>query len=505
VSHTVNDFDTAALLQALPSRIDAIVRAHAAATPDAPALREDGRTLSYRELLEEIEDCAAWLRGLGVQAGERVMLVSENCAAQVAALFAVSSLDAWFVNVNARLTAPELDAIRTHCGARVVLYTVAASPDAAAHASRAGAGAGAHGELMASLHADGVAPAAGVPDPVAAEPIAALVYTTGTTGRPKGVMLSHRNLLFVANVSSRLRGVTPGDLAYGVLPVSHVYGLTSVLLGTLAAGACLRLAPRFTPQAMLAAIRDEGLTIVQGVPAMYARLLELGVPAPLGSRLRFAYAGGSPLDPTLKAEVEQLLGLPLHNGYGLTEAAPTVSQTRLDAPRADTSVGHAIPGVEVRVDGTAGEPGKLWVRGPNVMQGYYRDPAGTAAVLHPGGWLDTGDLARRDADGALFIAGRSKEMIIRSGFKVYPLEVETALNAHPAVTQSAVVGRSLPDGNEEVVAFVQPAAGSMLTSTELGDWACARLAPYKRPARIVFMDSLPAAPSGKVLKHHLKI
>jgi len=513
VSHIVNDFDTAALLEALPSRIDAIVRTHAASTPNAPALIEDGRTLSYRQLLDEIEACAAWLRALGVQAGERVMLVSENCAAQVAALFAVSSLDAWFVNVNARLTAPELDAIRTHCGARVVLYTVTASPEAAAHALRARAKAHVHGELMASLHADGVVPEAVVPEPMSKEPTAALVYTTGTTGRPKGVMLSHRNLLFVASVSSRLRGVTPGDLAYGVLPVSHVYGLTSVLLGTLAAGACLRLAPRFTPQAMLAAIREEGLSIVQGVPAMYARLLELcraeEVPAPLASRLRFAYAGGSPLDPTLKAEVEHLLSVPLHNGYGLTEAAPTVSQTRLDAPRADTSVGHAIPGVEVRIEGTdgaaaPGEPGKLWVRGPNVMQGYYRDPAGTAAVLHADGWLDTGDLARLGADGAIFIAGRSKELIIRSGFKVYPLEVETVLNAHPAVTQSAVVGHSLPDGNEEVVAFVQPAAGNMLTSTELADWACARLAPYKRPARIVFMDSLPAAANGKVLKHQLK-
>jgi acyl-CoA synthetase (AMP-forming)/AMP-acid ligase II len=499
-----------ALLASLPARIDATVRAHAKSTPDAPALQEDGRTLSYRELESEVDACAAWLRGFKVQAGERVMLVSENCIAQVTALFAIASLDAWFVNVNARLTSPELDAIRSHCGARVVLYTAAASPDAAAHAARAGAQAQAHGELLASLHADGVVPEADMPEPGRAEPTAAgspaaLVYTTGTTGKPKGVMLSHRNLLFVAAVSSRLRGLLPADLAYGVLPVSHVYGLTSVLLGTLHAGACLRLAPRFTPRAMLDAIRDEGLTVVQGVPAMYARLLELcradGMEAPLASRLRFAYAGGSPLDPTLKHEVETLLGVPLHNGYGLTEAAPTVSQTRLDAPRADTSVGLPIPGVEVRVEGG---DGKLFVRGPNVMQGYYRDPAGTAAVLSEDGWLDTGDLARQDADGALFIAGRSKELIIRSGFKVYPLEVETVLNAHPAVTQSAVVGRALEDGNEEVVAFVQPAAGSLLAAGELDDWAAARLAPYKRPARIVFMDALPAAASGKVLKHRLK-
>jgi acyl-CoA synthetase (AMP-forming)/AMP-acid ligase II len=237
---------------------------------------------------------------------------------------------------------------------------------------------------------------------------------------------------------------------------------------------------------------------------MYARLLELcaldGIAAPLASRLRFAYAGGSPLDPGLKRGVERLLGVPLHNGYGLTEAAPTVSQTRLDAPRNDTSVGLAIPGVEVRLDGP---DGRLFVRGPNVMQGYYRDPDGTRAVLSEDGWLDTGDLARQDPDGALFIAGRSKELIIRSGFKVYPLEVETVLNAHPAVTQSAVVGRALADGNEEVVAFVQPSAGNAPTPAALDDWAAARLAPYKRPARIVLMDSLPAAPSGKVLKHKL--
>jgi long-chain acyl-CoA synthetase len=501
--------DVPGLLAGLPARIDAIVRGHAASTPDAPALREDGRSVSYRELENEMDACAGWLRGMQVQPGERVMLVSENCIAQVAALFAIASLDAWSVNVNARLTAPELEAIRSHCGARVVLYTVDASPDAAAHAARANANANAHapghGGLRASLHADGAAPEAARP-----EAIAAIVYTTGTTGNPKGVMLSHRNLLFVASVSSRLRGLVPADLAFGVLPVSHVYGLSSVLLGTLYAGACLRLCPRFTPQAMLRAIRSEGLSIVQGVPAMYARLLELcgregarpqGSPAPLASRLRFAYAGGSPLDPTLKRDVEQLLGVPLHNGYGLTEAAPTVSQTRLDAPRADTAVGHPIPGVEVHVDGPDGQ---LFVRGPNVMQGYYRDPAGTAAVLDEDGWLDTGDLARQGPDGALFIAGRSKEMIKRSGFKVYPLEVETVLNAHPAVTQSAVVGRPLPDGNEEVVAFVQPAGGSALTVDALADWTGARLAPYKRPSRFVLMDSLPAAASGKVLKHRLQ-
>jgi acyl-CoA synthetase (AMP-forming)/AMP-acid ligase II len=285
------------------------------------------------------------------------------------------------------------------------------------------------------------------------------------------------------------------------------------MLGTLSAGACLHLVPRFTPEGMLAAIRDDGLSIVQGVPAMYARLLEYvgaGAGAPLPSRLRFAYAGGAPLDPALKTAVERLLGVPLHNGYGLSEAAPTVSQTRLDAPRADTSVGLPIPGVDVRVVGRDGEDmptgaaGELWVRGPNLMRGYYRDPDATAAALRPGGWLNTGDMARREADGALFIVGRTKELIIRSGFNVYPLEVETVLNAHPCVTQSAVVGRLVADGNEEVVAFVQPDPRRTPSEDELRAWAAARLAPYKRPARIVLMDALPAAANGKVLKHVLK-
>jgi len=505
----MSTIDVPALLAALPARIDATVRAVAARAPDAPALIDAGRTLSYRDLVALVDRRADRLHAHGVRPGDRVLIVSENCADQVALIFAAATVGAWFVNVNPRLSAPELDAIRDHSGARIALYTADVSLEAAAHAARAGAVA--DDGLMVGLRND-----ACTPEPEQDEPVAALVYTTGTTGKPKGVMLSHRSLGFVAGVSSRLRGLTPRDRAWGVLPISHVYGLTSVMLGTLAAGACLQLAPRFTPEAMLAAIRgdggdDGGVSIVQGVPAMYARLLEhVGDGAPLVSRLRFAYAGGSPLDPALKGAVERLLGVPLHNGYGLSEAAPTVSQTRLDAPRADTSVGQAIPGVEVRVvdkegrDVADGDAGELWVRGPNLMRGYYRDPDATSAALRPGGWLNTGDMARRAPDGALFIVGRTKELIIRSGFNVFPLEVETVLNAHPGVTQSAVVGRQLADGNEEVVAFVQPDPRRAPLEAELRAWAAERLAPYKRPGRIVLMTALPAAATGKVLKHVLK-
>ena len=499
--------DTASLLAALPARISAIVRDGAARTPDASALHEDGRYWTYAQLAAEVDAHAALLRRLGVRAGDRVMVVGENCVAQVALIFAAADLDAWIVNVNARLSPAEVANIRQHSGARRVLYTVANSPEAHQHALRDGAEA--HGALMAAALNEEC-----IPEPVDAtnSQVAALIYTTGTTGHPKAVMLTHRNLLFIAAVSSTLRGLTPQDRAYGVLPISHVYGLASVMLGTLYAGACLFLAPRFSAAAMLRAIGDDQLTIMQGVPAMYARLLELtaGTNAPLPSHLRFIYAGGSPLDPVLKQQVEQLLGLPLHNGYGMTESSPTISQTRLESPRADTSVGTVIPGVEVRIvdaggtDVAPGEAGELWVRGPNVMKGYYREPALTQATMRAGGWLNTGDMARQDPDGALFIVGRTKELIIRSGFNVYPLEVETALNAHPGVTQSAVVGRAVAGGNEEVVAFVETDPQHPPSVQELRDYLAERLSPYKCPSEIVIMTALPAAATGKILKGQLK-
>lgn len=435
--------------------------------PDATALIDGATSWTYAQLRMAVAQQADALVRAGVRAGDRVMVVSENCASQVALLFAIASLRAWIVNVNARLSPGELATIAAHSGARLVIRI----EDGAVQ--------------MGTRNADCV--------PDADLEVAALIYTTGTTGAPKGVLLTHANLLFVAHSSSTLRAVAPSDRAYAVLPISHVYGLASVLLGTLYAGACVVLEARFTPAATFAAL-DAGLSILQGVPAMYARLLDASGGKRIASSLRFIYAGGSPLDPGLKARVEQAFGLPLHNGYGLTETGPTISQTRIAAPRNDISVGHAIPGVEVKVMGALNE---LWVRGPNVMRGYYKGPQAVDAD----GWLNTGDMARIGIDGAIFITGRTRELIIRAGFNVYPLEVETAIQAHPDVTLAAVVGRPLVDGDEEVVAYVQPRAGC--AAPDLSDWLVERLAPYKRPARIVFMDALPAAANGKVLKHRL--
>jgi acyl-CoA synthetase (AMP-forming)/AMP-acid ligase II len=254
-----------------------------------------------------------------------------------------------------------------------------------------------------------------------------------------------------------------------------------------------------------------GATICQGVPAMYGKLLEhlrTSATALRAPALRALYCGGSPLSIGLKRDIERAFGMPIQNGYGLTEAAPTLTQVRPGSPRDDCSVGEPLAGVELRiVDGGGrdlpdGECGELWARGPNVMKGYYRNPQATAATMRAGGWLATGDIARRGPDGALHIEGRLKELIIRSGFNVYPAEVESVLNSHPAVAQSAVVGRTVAD-NEEVVAFVELAPGARAEPAELMAFAAASLAPYKRPAEIVVMAALPASATGKVLKARL--
>lgn len=507
--------DRPRLLAELPRRISAIASLNAARHPDDAALREGEREWSFTELAAAAIDAATKLAAAGIRPGDRVMIVGENCAALVALLFGCARLDAWAVIVNARLAPPEIDAIRDHCSPRRTVYLTQVSPDAAQHARRHAAS-----ELLplAAMGAAALGPANDrcQPEPVSEDParqVAALVYTSGTTGSPKGVMLTHRNLLFIAKVSSTLRCLGPGDRVYGVLPIAHVYGLASVCLGSLFAGACLQLEPRYSPRAMLRALTHDGITVVQGVPTMYAKLIaliesedqEFAAPA-----LRFLYAGGAPLDPVRKAEIERVFGLTLHNGYGLTESAPTVTQTRINAPRADCSVGMALPGVDIRMtdasgrDVPEGEVGELLVRGPNVMLGYYRNAALTAQTIDGEGWLRTGDLARRDPDGAVFIVGRTKELIIRSGFNVYPAEVEAALNAHPAVSHAAVVGRAVP-GNEEVVAFVELVPGKTLTPDALAQFAASRLSAYKRPAEIIIVAALPTSATGKILKQQLRM
>ena len=502
------------LLANLPERISDVIKLRSEQAPERLALVETSGTWTYRQLASAVSDTQRWLQESNIRPGDRVMIVCENCRAFVAILLALAGIDAWPVLVNARLSAREVDEIRDHCGARRTIYTTSVSSHARDHAKRHGAvtheatavGPIALGPLNESVQPETI-------DPEVTQRVAALIYTSGTTGLPKGVMLTHRNLLFVAAVSAKIRSLSSDDRLYGVLPMSHAVGLSVVLLGSLLSGATLYLSPRFDPVAALAALEKERLTVVLGAPGMFSLLADYAKLKGLKSfkfpALRIISSSGAPLQPAVKSQVESLFGTVLHNGYGVTECSPNISQAKVGEHRTDTSVGQVLPGVEVRLVGpdqqpiAGGKVGELWVRGPNVMKGYYHAPEETAAAINSEGWFNTRDLARLE-NGYLFIVGRTKELIVRFGLNVYPAEVEAVLNTHPAVIRSAVIGRTVEtEGGEEVVAFVQLVPSSSTSETELARHAAEHLAPYKRPSQILLVPSMPLTPTGKVVKGEL--
>jgi len=475
----------------------------------------DERCLTWNEADQAVSDMQALLVDQGVRPGDRVTVLAENCVTLACVILACSRLKAWINPLNARMTEAEITRLTDHCRPRVILYTTAVSEAAARHAAAVGAEtrSGRFGTVAVLGHRETV------PEPVAEAPadrVVALLYTTGTTGLPKGVMLSQRNICFISGVSSALRRYSPQDQVYLVLPMTHVFSFTSVFLAGLVSGATLRFVPRFDAAHVLKTLRRQPVTLFQGVPQMYAQILKQaaaeGVTKLEAPHLRFLYAGGAPLSLDWKQRSEALFGLTLHNGYGMTETSPGIAATRSEAPRDDDSIGPPLPGVAVALIPPPGQSdlidgvGELVLKGPNVMAGYYKAPELTAASYTADGWFRTGDLARQGPDGALTIVGRCKELIIRSGFNVYPPEVEAAVASHPDVVLAAVVGRGAEAGNEEVIAFAQRAptpAGAALTEEMLKDFLRPLLTGYKRPSRIVLVDKLPVASTGKLLKKDL--
>ena len=499
----------------LPPRISDVVKPWAESAPNALALVESSGTWTYRQLASAISTTQRWLRESGVRPGDRVMIVGENCREFVALLLASAGMDAWPVLVNARVSAREIDEICAHCGARRVLFTTSASPNGVDHAKRHGAkfeeieGLGSIG--VGALNENVQPEPVDADDRAVADRVAALIYTSGTTGQPKGVMLSHRNLLFLAAGSAKIRSLTNDDRLYGILPMSHAVGLSVVLVGSLLSGASLYLSPRFDPMNARVTLEKQRITVLLGAPATFTQFLQYaklrGIDSLKFPALRIISSSGAQLHASTKSAIEKLFGMPLHNGYGVTECSPTIAQTRVDAPRTDTSIGPPFPGVEIKLVGpdrkpvAGGDAGELWVRGPNIMKGYYRAPEETAAAIDAEGWFNTRDLARLE-DGNLFIVGRTKDLIVHRGFNVYPAEVEAVLNSHPAVVCSAVIGRVV-EGDEEVVAFVQPVPDSTLTARDFAIYAEGHLAPYKRPSQILVVPNMPLTPTGKAAKTEL--
>lgn len=470
---------------------------------DLALIDDDGTDISYAGLRDAVGEMVAVMRGHGVRPGDRCMIVAENTALVAVTLLAAARLRAWFVPVNARLSEGELDAIRDHATPRLTIFTTGVSENARAHAKRLGAMAGARvlGAPVVSCVAE-----AAVPEPLQDAPgtqVAALIYTSGTTGAPKGVMLSHDSLVFNARSAQKARDLTPGDRIALVLPLTHIMALSTALLAALSAGASVRLLSRFSVDTQLAAL-TEGDTIMPAVPQIYQQILSqldagearLNAPA-----LRQIGCGGAPLDPALKTRIETRFALPLTNGYGMTEAGPGIASTAYGPYRPDGSVGFVYPQCAVRVamPDKAGI-GELEFTGPAVMLGYYKNTDATTKAFAPDGWLRTGDLAKIDADGAIHIVGRRRELIIRSGFNVYPAEVEAALLACEGVTQAAVVGRPIAD-NEEIIAFVT--VHGALAPEEISAALRRRLAPYKRPQHVIIVGHLPLTAAGKVKKHAL--
>ena len=511
----LTDEQVTELLATLPQKTSDAVTPWAERLPNHPALVEASGSWTYSQLSSSIASTQLWLVDLGIRPGDRVMIVCENSRALAAILLAAASLDAWPVLVNARLSAREVDEIRDHCGARRVFYTTSVSPHATAHAKRHSAVIGevaSVGIIGVGLLNENVTPEA--VDPVAANRVAVMIYTSGTTGMPKGVMLTHQNVLYMAVVSAGIRDLSPEDRLYGVLPMSHAVGHSVVLLGALISGATLFLAPRFDPVAALKSLEREKLTVLLGAPGMFSLLVEYanlkGLKTLKFPSLRIVSSSGAVLQPSVKAAAESLLGMVLYNGYGVTECSPTIGQARVEEPRSDTSVGRIFPGLHAKfVDSNRqsvaeGEVGELWVKGPTVMKGYYRAPEETAAAIDPEGWFNTRDLARLE-DGNLFIVGRTKELIVRFGFNVYPAEIEAVLGAHPAVVRSAVIGRSVQgtQGGEEIIAFVQPKPDSSLKTEDLVEYATKQLAPYKRPSLFLLVQNMPLTLTGKVVKSEL--
>jgi long-chain acyl-CoA synthetase len=467
---------------------------------DAVALIGRGVRTTYGELRADVARARAGLVARGVAPGDRVALLCANNRLFVVGYLAVLGAGAVAVPLNPLSPPAELAAELDVVGATAAIV----GPSAARSFDQ---------PLDLVLTAEDVEGLDGPPAPIVerdADDLAALLFTAGTAGAPKAAMLTHGNL----HTNIRQAQAVPedalraGDVVLGVLPLFHVFGLNVVLGVTLHAGGTVVLVERFDPATGLETVRDHGCTVVAGAPPMWASWAALpdGDPAALAS-VRLAVSGAAPLSPQTAAAVRDRFGITLREGYGLTEASPVVASSAGTAPG---TIGRPLSGVSIRLvdeggdDVPLGDPGELWVRGPNVFAGYWHDEAATARALTPDGWLRTGDVAVADADGTLRLVDRMKDLVIVSGFNVFPAEVEAVLRSHPAVADAAVVGVPHPHTGEAVKAFVVVRPGAAVEEDDLVHHCEARLARYKCPTKVVFVAELPTGAAGKVLRRSLR-
>jgi long-chain acyl-CoA synthetase len=476
---------------------------------DRPAVRHDDQVVTYAELLSEAQRVTGLLQARGVQPGDRVGLVLPNVIAFPVLFYGALAAGAVVVPMNPLLKAREVQYYLEDSGATVVFAWHAM-------ADEAGKAAAAVGIDCVPVDPTGFHELLAGHDPVDEvverddEDTVVLLYTSGTTGQPKGAELTHANLASNAALTTEtLIELQPEDVVMGCLPLFHCFGLTCGLNASVLAGACLTLIPRFDATKALEVIGRDKVTVFEGVPTMYAGMLRVEDAASYDvSSLRTCISGGSAMPVEVMKSFEKQFGCIVLEGYGLSETAPVASFNRPDLERKPGSIGVPVRGVEMRLvdddggDVATGEVGEIAIRGENVMKGYWKRPDATKDAI-PHGWFLSGDMARCDDDGYFFIVDRKKDLIIRGGYNVYPREVEEALYEHPAVAEVAVVGVPHDELGEEVGAAVSLKPGETVTEDDLRAFAKERLAAYKYPRHLWLVPELPKGPTGKILRREV--
>ena len=478
--------------------------------PDDAALRIEDVVITYAELDEATARVAGLLRERGLEPGDRVGIMLPNVPQFAFAYYGVLRAGGVVVPMNVLLKQREVEFYLRDPEAKMIF----AWHEFADAAEQGAAAAGAEcvlvepvsfGRLLGSAE-----PFEGVVDR-AADDTAVILYTSGTTGKPKGAELTHSNLAINADVSKALFSLGHEDVILGALPLFHAFGQTCALNTAVSAGASLTLIPRFSAEAALAAIERDRVTVFEGVPTMFSALLHQPDRESFDvSTLRVCVSGGAALPVEVLRGFEAAFGCVILEGYGLSETSPVACFNHPDRERKPGSIGTPIEGVEMRLvddhrhEVPAGEIGEIAIRGHNVMKGYWNRPEATADAIDSSGWFYSGDIARVDEDGAYFIVDRKKELIIRGGYNVYPREIEEVLYEHPAVREVAVIGIPHDSLGEEVGAAVALKPGAEITESEIRDFVKANVAAYKYPRHVWFVEELPKGATGKILKRAIE-
>jgi long-chain acyl-CoA synthetase len=487
------------------------LRASAMARPAVPALRYGGDRMSFSELERSCARLARLLGERGVVPGDRVGVMLPNVPEFAIAYYGALMAGVVVVPMNVLLKRREVSFVLGDCGAELLLAWHEFAGPATQGAVDAGADAVVvEPEAFARL-LDQVEPLA-APVERSGQDTAVILYTSGTTGKPKGAQLTHSNIARNARACiEELFNIGPGDVILGALPLFHAFGQVCGLNAAVAAGASLALVPRFDAASVLKTIERERVTVFQGVPTMYSALLAHPQRERFDvSSLRVCASGGAALPVEVLHAFEREFGCVVLEGYGLSETSPVASFNHPDGRRQPGSVGTPVEGVEMRVVDDlrrpvdAGEVGEIAIRGHNIMKGYWNQPYATAAAIDTEGWFYSGDLGRVDAEGRYYIVDRKKDMIIRGGYNVYPREIEEVLYEHPCVHEAAVIGIPHAELGEEVGAAVVLTPGAETSTEELREFVHDRVAAYKYPRHVWLLDELPKGPTGKILKRQIQ-